>query len=98
MVDTGVLKRPHLLLNADETYIPINVDPSKLVTDNGARSCWKIGSGERSFFSCKATANSEGLMAPPMLLFAGMYAELSKLSMVIYILVNEFAYDINLLF
>ena len=71
-VNTNISDKPHLIFNMDESGIPLNNSPSKIVAPKGAREIVKLSSVERGenvtiVTCCSAT----GVFIPPFVIFKG---------------------------
>ena len=68
-VGNGLLERPHLIFNCDETGLPLQHRPGKRVALRGQKHVHVMNSGNKAHISVLACANVSGYAIPPMVVF-----------------------------
>lgn len=64
--------QPRRVFNADETGVPLNPKPPAVLAPKGSKNVYNIvDNNEKENVTVLITANAEGTIAPPMVLFAG---------------------------
>jgi hypothetical protein len=64
-----LMKKPHLIFNADETGMPLQHRPSKRVTIRGQKHVHVVGSGDKTQVTMLACASASGYTLPPMIIY-----------------------------
>ena len=71
MSTSNILERPDLIFNCDETGLPLDYKPSRVVSRKGSRSIYTITSGKKGQITVMACANALGVVLPPGIIFKG---------------------------
>ena len=71
MRNANVTNNPHLIFNCDETGLPLEFKPSKVVGRKGIRSVYSVTWGKKGQVTLLVCANVAGIVLPPTLVFKG---------------------------
>ena len=71
MQNANVTNNPHLIFNCEETGLPLEFKPSKVVGRKGIRSVYSVTSGKKGQVTLLMCANMAGVVLPPTLVFKG---------------------------
>ena len=67
--ENGVFNKPSQIFNMDETGLPLDPKPPKVVHKRGERNPTSIASGDRSHITVVACVCATGYTIPPMVIF-----------------------------
>ncbi|KAJ8927186.1 hypothetical protein NQ314_020462 [Rhamnusium bicolor] len=64
-----ITKCPNRVFNADESAFYLQPKGDKVLTRKGEKNVYRTGNDEKECITVLVTANAEGIMAPPMIVF-----------------------------
>ena len=67
----GILDKPAVIFNVDETGMPLDHKPEKAIAEKGARVVTAHTSGDKTNITVIACGSAAGQVIPPMVLFQG---------------------------
>ena len=70
--DDGTSMDPACVFNCDETGVPLDFRPSRVVAAKKARNVWSISSGDKTQITVMGCGNAAGTMIPPLVVFKGV--------------------------
>ena len=62
---------PELILNADETGVPLDFRPSRVVSPKNTKNVWSVSSGDKTNITVMGCGNAAGEMIKPLVIFKG---------------------------
>ena len=72
LVEEHSLSRfPELILNADETGVPLDFRPSKVVSPKRMKNVWAVSSGNKANITVMGCASAAGDVTDPIVIFKG---------------------------
>lgn len=69
LLDNDLMEKPTNIFNLDETGMPLDPDPPKVIANRGAKHPTTVSSGEKSQITVLARCNAAGYVLPPMVVF-----------------------------
>ena len=69
LVKNDILDKPCQLFNMDETRMPLNPEPPKIIAGKGQKHPVATTSGEKSQITVVSCCNAGGYVIPPMVIF-----------------------------
>ena len=69
--ELGVRQLPQFIYNADETGVPLDFVPSRVVAPKKCKNLWAVSSGDRTNITVMACASAVGDVLPPFVIFKG---------------------------
>ena len=70
--DEGESLDAKFIFNCDETGVPLDFRPSRVVASRKSRSVWSINSGDKTQITVMGCGNAAGTMIPPLVIFKGV--------------------------